>query len=73
MTSGSLTVRTLRGTKLRLYYSDSGNVSVARMADTEVWTPPQWQVTRRAKGVWLIANTALLYLNFPSLFWRSVC
>ena len=65
--NGSLTVLTLRGTDIRLYHADSGNVALARQTDAAMWIPPEWQVTHRTKGKWLITNIILFYLCLPYL------
>ena len=65
--AGSMTVFTLRGTPLRLYQSDSGNIAFASRSYGTRIEEPQWIVTRRTKVGWALVSIGTLYVEFPYL------
>jgi hypothetical protein len=65
--AGSVTIFTVRGTDLRIYQSDSGNLAFASRTDSERLREPQWFVTRRSKAAWWVVGIGTLYIEFPFL------
>jgi uncharacterized membrane protein YhdT len=65
--AGAVTIFTFRGTTLRVYQSDSGNLALARRSNSERLEKPEWLVTRSNKAAWWAANVSILYIQFPFL------
>ena len=66
--AGGITIFTLRGTQLRLYQSDSGNLASAKRSESErLLKEPEWMVTRKNKAAWWAVNVGTLYIEMPFL------
>jgi hypothetical protein len=65
--AGSMTVFTVRGTPLRMYQSDSGNIAFAKRSHATRLNEPQWIVTKEARVGWTLVNIGTLYVEFPFL------
>lgn len=65
--AGGVTIFTVRGTDLRVYQSDSGNLAFALRPESERLSETDWLVTRRSKAAWWAVNVCALYIEFPFL------
>ena len=66
--AGAVTIFTIRGTNLRIYQSDSGNLALAQRSDCErLLKELEWAVTRRNRIAWWMVNAGILYIEFPFL------
>jgi hypothetical protein len=65
--AGAVTIFTVRGTNLRVYRSDSGDLGFARRPDSERLNETEWLVTRRNRTAWWVVNLGTFYIELPFL------